>query len=570
MIQPLPSSLQVLQSAARLLQAGRPGEALPLLRNLTTAAPTSPDAHRLLGLALRDLGDTNGAEATLRAAHRLAPGSAPTAYALCELLRAAGRSEEALAVIAPLADRPDADLHLLTAKGEALKALDHLGEAETAFSRAAAVAPASAVAEHNLGAVLGDLERFGESEAAARRALAKGGDAPETWLVLARALLGQGRNAEAEGAYRAVIAGRPDDVEAQGELAQLIWMLTDDVAVASVELDAAIARFPANLGLRLKKGFLLQTGGDLDAAYGAVEGVLDRAEAEPMMHVIAARFSLWRHPQRALRHARDGVALLPNDPVAQSTLAEAYLATGDPAAALRIAERMHAAAPLDQQALGTLATCWRLLDDPRYGRLYDYDHFVRTWRIDTPEGWPDLEAFLADLKVALERRHTLRTHPVGQSVRHGSQTSQRLTVVDDPVIKAFFKAVDGPIRRHIEALGAGEDPLRSRRTGGYEFNGEWSVRLRESGYHAGHLHPRGWLSSACYISLPSAVERDGHEGWLQFGEPGVPTSPALPAEHFIKPEPGLLALFPSYMWHGTVPFSGDEARLTIAFDVIPA
>jgi hypothetical protein len=33
----------------------------------------------------------------------------------------------------------------------------------------------------------------------------------------------------------------------------------------------------------------------------------------------------------------------------------------------------------------------------------------------------------------------------------------------------------------------------------------------------------------------------------------------------------LLALFPSYMWHGTVPFSGapDDRRLTIAFDAVP-
>ena len=34
---------------------------------------------------------------------------------------------------------------------------------------------------------------------------------------------------------------------------------------------------------------------------------------------------------------------------------------------------------------------------------------------------------------------------------------------------------------------------------------------------------------------------------------------------------GLLVLFPSWMWHGTVPFSGGEQdrRLTIAFDVVP-
>jgi hypothetical protein len=50
----------------------------------------------------------------------------------------------------------------------------------------------------------------------------------------------------------------------------------------------------------------------------------------------------------------------------------------------------------------------------------------------------------------------------------------------------------------------------------------------------------------------------------------VPTQPVLAAEHAIKPEPGRLVLFPSYMWHGTAPFSGDAERLTIAFDLLPA
>jgi hypothetical protein len=31
----------------------------------------------------------------------------------------------------------------------------------------------------------------------------------------------------------------------------------------------------------------------------------------------------------------------------------------------------------------------------------------------------------------------------------------------------------------------------------------------------------------------------------------------------------MLVLFPSYFWHGTVPFSSGHARLTVAFDAVP-
>ena len=38
----------------------------------------------------------------------------------------------------------------------------------------------------------------------------------------------------------------------------------------------------------------------------------------------------------------------------------------------------------------------------------------------------------------------------------------------------------------------------------------------------------------------------------------------------LQPQPGKLALFPSYQWHGTVPFDDPEPRLTIAFDMQPS
>ncbi len=59
------------------------------------------------------------------------------------------------------------------------------------------------------------------------------------------------------------------------------------------------------------------------------------------------------------------------------------------------------------------------------------------------------------------------------------------------------------------------------------------------------------------------------EGILTFGEPGVRTTPPLASEYSLRPQVGMLVLFPSYFWHGTVPFRSDQARLTVAFDAVP-
>jgi uncharacterized protein (TIGR02466 family) len=112
--------------------------------------------------------------------------------------------------------------------------------------------------------------------------------------------------------------------------------------------------------------------------------------------------------------------------------------------------------------------------------------------------------------------------------------------------------------------------LRRRNQGAWTFNGSWSVRLRSSGHHRSHVHPRGWISSACYVELPDCMNKaDTDEGALTFGQPSILTTPTLSAEHVVRPGVGMLVLFPSYFWHGTVPFRSNQPRLTVAFDAVP-
>ncbi len=485
-----------------------------------------------------------------------------------EAMRAEGRAGAAVTLLSRRIEAGEAGLPLLTAFGVALNATGRLDEAIDIYGRAARDWPRSGVAEHNLAGALGDAQRFEDSEAATRRAFAKGLDAPETWLVHARALQGQDRFEEARAAYGEALRRRPTYADAHADLAGLVWMLTADLNEAAASLDAALRRWPGDPALSLKKAKLLEYAGDLDGAYGVIARAIDRFPNETLLHVPAAQLATNRDPILALDHANRAFAAAPRHEAVLATLAQANLAAGRPEAAEAAAQAFLAQAPNDQYGLALLATAWRLAGDPRYAALCDHDRLVGGSLIDTPAGWASLELFLADLAATLAKLHPFRTHPVGQSVRQGSQTHRSLSLSDDPAIRAFFEAVDGPIRRHIAGLGSGDDPLRRRIGRDYRLNGAWSVRLRPGGFHVGHTHDKGWISSACHIALPAAVGT-GQEGWLAFGAPGVATDPALAADHIVKPKEGRLVLFPSYMWHGTIPFSGAESRLTIAFDVIP-
>jgi uncharacterized protein (TIGR02466 family) len=113
-------------------------------------------------------------------------------------------------------------------------------------------------------------------------------------------------------------------------------------------------------------------------------------------------------------------------------------------------------------------------------------------------------------------------------------------------------------------------PFLARHSRNFRYAGAWSCLMRGQGFHTNHLHPEGWISSCYYVTVPG--ETDNHEtrnGWIKFGEPSLELPLKDPVRRAVQPVPGRLVLFPSYMWHGTIPLEAGSPRTTIAFDVAP-
>jgi len=481
-----------------------------------------------------------------------------------------GDAAEASSLTQFAAQASSAAPNLLMAHAAALKALGRASDAVAFNRRAVMRAPSDRFAWYNLAATLGDLNIDAEAEAAARRTLALGLDAPEVWLVLGKALQGLRRYDDAEKAFTTALARRPNYAAAHLDLAQLRWMRSGRQDQALAVLETALRQYPDDAGLWLIKSTVLTFAGDHAAADAVLEDALGRAPNDVLLLLAAARAAgAVGDAQRMLTRAQAAERLAPAAPEVHAVLCEALLAAGQAEAAAQIAERLLAATPLDQYALALRNTAWRLTRDPRLAPFSDHDQLVRAYRLETPDGWPDLETFLEALRARLLELHDLKTHPLQQSLRGGTQVPS-LDRSDDPLVRAFFSSARKAVARYLEDLGPGDDPIRARCSADFEFAGGWSVRLRSDGFHADHVHPKGWISSAFYLDLPAVVDDgEAREGWLQFGRPGAPTSPALTAEHMVKPERGTLVLFPSCFWHGTRPFSDPGHRLTMAFDVVP-
>ena len=483
-----------------------------------------------------------------------------------------GRAAEAIALTEPLVARPSPSLLALAAHAGVLKQAGRHAEA-LAFDRQAVTSfSGNAIAWHNLAATLDDLGQAEEAVAACERAFRLGIDAPQTFAVYARALRAAGRHERAEYAYQQALARTPADAGVASEYANYVWMMRGDVAAADAVLDRAFHAGGPPAPLLVFKSTLYDAAGQTERAAQLLEAASQRLADDPVVLMsaidIALRLERLDDAQRYVRMA-EAAGPKSRGVTQYSAIVDLAMGRGDVALAkLRAALKEH---PDDQSLWGWAAVAARATGDPLHHELYDYDAMVGAYDLATPPGWLSLDDYLGDLAKALKEVHSYRQHPTNQSLRHGSQSMHLLTGSNAPAIKAFFAALDAPLREHMQKLGRGDDPHRRRNTFDYRIRGAWSVRLQPGGFHRDHFHPEGWLSSAFYVQTPdAALDSEEKQGWIRFGQPPFVTQPPMPAEHFVRPKPGRLVLFPSYMWHGTVPFTTDETRLTIAFDAVPA
>ena len=440
-------------------------------------------------------------------------------------------------------------------------------EALAPLKRLVELRPTSAVAEHNLAAALGDIGDAAGALTAVRRAQAKGGDAPETWLVLARALVSLSRLDEAAAALREALNRRPDYADALRDQAQLIWMQGGDAKAALAPLDARLAASPSSIALvGLRAAVAREIIGD-EVAHRDLEPWLRTAHPYSL-DLIASAAAAGFDPALALRYAASAAEAAPDDVEARLAHFAALLACGRTTEALAGLDGHLETAPSDQYALALRYVAWRVLGDARALSAEDYRRLTAPFDLVPPPG-TDGAAWLDQAASALRSLHPFNAQPFGQSIRSGAQAALDPRFADAPAIDAVFAALSEPISAFVGSM-AGRDDSMSRRAGsGFEIVGAWSVRLRAGGHHSDHIHPNGWVSSALYVETPEPSPDRPKAGWLRFGACRLGVGLELPPEHWIEPKPGRVALFPSWMWHGTEPFTGGGERLTVAFDVQP-
>jgi tetratricopeptide (TPR) repeat protein len=484
------------------------------------------------------------------------PQHADTVYAAGVWAVENGHEDDALPLLEAAVARHPQDARMWQVLGLIHRRREDLAAAVTAFEKAAALAPAEALIAHSLAR--STMEAGLPAIALFDRALTLAPD--DEWVLLGRlaARFAEGRLDEAVVELEARLRAHPTWMAGHASLARLRWLRGERERFAS-SYEAAVAAAPRDAMIWREWADTLMHADQ----YDAVLALVARGRAEAGAHGVFDAFETLAVTEQGEIEAADRLwAAL--GPIGHVSIA-----------VRRMRHLLRAGRPKEAAAFGELwlsgeqpellwpymAAAWRLTGDRRWQALEGDERFVGVY--DITHEIPSLPA----LAETLRGLHLALGQPLEQSVRGGTQTDGPLFSRIEPEIRALRGAIVAAVERHIARLPAPQrgHPALLEKRAPVRFAGSWSVRLPGAGFHSNHVHPAGWISSAFYVSLPEKMGA-GQAGWLTLGQPQAELGLDLAPFRTIEPKPGRLVLFPSTMWHGTIPFAAGE-RLTVAFDV---
>jgi len=158
--------------------------------------------------------------------------------------------------------------------------------------------------------------------------------------------------------------------------------------------------------------------------------------------------------------------------------------------------------------------------------------------------------------------------PPLKSTKGGSQTEGNIFDLATPGIATLQRIIRKCIAEYFDKYPGSTDRYVTQWPKQLALRG-WIVCLRRAGQQEAHIHTDGWLSGVFYLRLPPGMPAE--EGGIEFtlAACDYPAGDAVIPTLQYQPQVGDLILFPSSLFHRTVPFSADAERISIAFDLLP-
>ena len=151
---------------------------------------------------------------------------------------------------------------------------------------------------------------------------------------------------------------------------------------------------------------------------------------------------------------------------------------------------------------------------------------------------------------------------------NGYQTAGNLFVQKNDFIDKIKNIIHLEIEKYqIHFKDSKEGLIRSWPTTP-NLNG-WLVSMKSGGKLSAHMHEEGWVSGSVYINVPPKLKTNSGNLVVCIDDEKHTTRKNINQKKIIDVVTGSLCLFPSSLYHYTIPFEAEEERIVLAFDLMP-
>lgn len=484
-----------------------------------------------------------------------------------------GDPVEARTLLEDARDRAPKDAEIRMNLANVIAASGDVDAALLSYEAAHDLAPGYAEPAYNAGVLLSKDGRHTEAAEWFRNAMTRDPDHPAAAIGCAEALRAAGNLLAAKDELDARIALHPQDPVAYTNLAAVLSGMGDNIAARdagerAVEIDPGLAAAHFNIGVAQ------QSLGDHTAALERYRRTLalEPAHAAAALNLGEAYAALGDMEEAARAYLR-ALDIDPGFAKAAINLADMKLGAGEPEAALAVVDGFLSRHPSHPAALAFKAFALRDAGrDGEAGELDDPQRFILTRRLVPPEGYGDIDDFNQAMAAHLLGHPTLTPSPTAHATRKGRHSGELLSPPLGPM-GSFRDQVEAGFKAYKRKF-AGEPghPYLDACPEDIEIS-VWGVVMDEDGHQVPHIHPSAWLSGVYYVEVPDSVKSDdpSRAGWIEFGRPPEDIHVRHePHVTYFRPEAGLMLLFPSHLYHRTVPLAGSARRISIAFDIVSA
>jgi uncharacterized protein (TIGR02466 family) len=178
---------------------------------------------------------------------------------------------------------------------------------------------------------------------------------------------------------------------------------------------------------------------------------------------------------------------------------------------------------------------------------------------------PDFESMNQDLQAVILGQEA-EYASLGRSNIGGWHSRPDFLSRSEPAVDALTTWITWAVRKMVDAT-AGPDVFK-----GTLSVSAWATICRAGAYHGPHSHPDSAWSGVYYVDAGEPEPHSPLNGVLEFLDPraGVEAVSA-PGDPYgepvrVRPEAGLLVIFPSWLYHWVHPYAGQSPRIAVSFN----